>query len=335
MTKHQHGGDTTYFSKQIGCKIDEVIDLSSNINFIRPQISIDFNTLDIASYPNYNNLANAIGSLYKVSDKKIELFNGATTAIYTLFRELSLNLKHCTLYAPLYLEYEKSAKLNGYTIKYINRFENIYQEVQENSFVVFVNPSTPDGQYYDIKKLMNIWIEKNCTILIDESFLDFTPFQSAINYLESYNKLYILKSMTKFYSSAGIRIGALISQEKNIKAIQEKEPLWKISQFDSEYLQSALADKTFPKISKEINGKNKKYLISLLKKSSLIEKIYPSDANFIMIKLRGLTATEFQNKLIEHKIMIRNCSNFKFLDDSFVRIAVKDTNKLKALEDIL
>jgi len=333
MDKQQHGGNITAFAQNINCSVDEVIDLSSNINSVKPHISIDFNTLNISAYPNYEKLENAIAQLYNVERSQLELFNGATTAIYTLFRELNLN--HCTLYAPLYLEYEKSAQLNNYTIEYINRVKEINKEVKENSFVVFVNPSTPDGKFYDIDKLINKWIEKGCTILIDESFLDFTPFNSAIEHLKSYNKLYILKSMTKFYSSAGIRIGALLSNSTNIAKIKKQEPLWKISQFDSHYLQSALKDKNFIKTSNKINSTNKIYLTTLLKSSSLINKIYPSDANFIMVKLHKINAEQFQEKLLPYKIMIRDCSNFKFLDNSFVRIAVKGREALKILERAL
>jgi len=130
----------------------------------------------------------------------LELFNGASTAIYSLFREL--DLEECYLYAPLYLEYKKSAILNGYKITDINRFTDINRDITKNSLVVFVNPSTPDGEFYNIYPLLQKWVEKNVTILIDESFLDFTPFQSATNYINSYDKLYIIKSMTKFYSSA-------------------------------------------------------------------------------------------------------------------------------------
>jgi threonine-phosphate decarboxylase len=332
VIKHGHGGDIKAFATEVNCAIGEVIDLSSNINFVQPKLDIDFNTLDISAYPNYDDLYEAIAKNYHINIEQIELFNGATTAIYALFREL--NLDHCTLYAPCYREYQKSAELYGYTIEYLNRFDNINTTPKENSLVIFVNPSTPDGKFYPIDRLMKIWIEKGCTILIDESFLDFTPFESATKYLD-YPKLYILKSMTKFYSSAGVRIGAIISNQENIKRLQKSEPLWKISEFDSHYLQSALRDETFSKKSRTINDEYKNYLVEILKKSNLIEKVYPSSANFVLVKLKDITATAFQERLKKDKIMVRNCANFEFLDDSFVRIAVKEIRLLKILQNLL
>jgi len=329
----EHGGNVEEFAKRIGCKVDEVIDLSSNINFVKPKIDIDFNNLDISAYPNYDSLKESIAKNYNINSCELELFNGASTAIYSLFREL--DLKECYLYAPLYLEYKKSAILNGYTITDINRFTDINRDITKNSLVVFVNQSTPDGEFYNIYPLLKKWIEKNVTILIDESFLDFTPFQSATNYINSYDKLYIIKSMTKFYSSAGIRIGAIISNSKNIQKIYQKEPLWKISQFDNAYIQSALKDKEFSEKSIVLNNKNRDRVIEILENSKYIDKIYNSLTNYLLIKLKDITAKEFQKILIPYKIMVRDCSNFDFLDNSFVRIAIKDDKAIDRLQEAI
>ena len=325
-----HGGNIVAFAKEIGCEVREVIDLSSNINFVKPNIELDFNTLNISPYPNYEKLEKAIAQLYNIETAQLELFNGATTAIYTLFRELGL--KECVLYAPCYGEYERSAKLNGYKIHYINRFENLYETVAKNALVIFVNPSTPDGKRYEIEKLMQHWIEQECTILVDESFLDFTPYSSITKFLKEYNRLYILKSMTKFYASAGIRIGALLSCAKNIQAIKTKEPLWKISEFDSNYLQSALEDRTFKERSKKLNRQAHQKLCSILQTFPYCEKIFLSDVNFILIKLQSMTSYTLQEVLKPHKIMIRNCNSFKFLNSSYVRIAVKDEEMNESLK---
>ena len=328
-----HGGNIVAFAKEIGCEVREVIDLSSNINFVKPNIELDFNSLNISPYPNYDKLESAIAKLYDIEKTQLELFNGATTAIYTLFRELGL--KECVLYAPCYGEYERSAKVNGYTIHYINRFENLYESVPKNALVVFVNPSTPDGNYYDMDRLMHHWREQECTVLVDESFLDFTPYSSVTKYLKEYDKLYVLKSMTKFYASAGIRIGVLLSCEKNIQAIKVKEPLWKLSEFDSHYLQSALKDKTFKERSKKKNQENKEFLITLFQQFKYTKQIYPSSANFILIKLQDIDATSLQKALSKFKILIRNCANFYPLNGSYARIAVKSRKDLNILKEAL
>jgi threonine-phosphate decarboxylase len=141
--------------------------------------------------------------------------------------------------------------------------------------------------------------------------------------------------MTKFYGSAGIRIGAIISNNQNIEDIHGKEPLWKISEFDSAYIQSALKDSEFNQKSIIVNQKNRDRVIEILRRSRYIEKVYPSSANYVLIKLKDIKSQEFQKKLIPYKIMIRECYNFDFLDSSFVRIAIKDDLVIDKLMEAL
>ena len=333
MKTFEHGGQIEKFALELGCEVSEILDLSSNINFIKPKINIDFNTLDISSYPTYDKLYEKIASNYEVQKDEIELFNGGSSAIFTLFRNLAL--KNCTIYSPAYLEYKKASLNFGYELDLINRFEEKTAVIKPNSLVIFVNPSTPDGNYYELEELMQNWMKNSCTILIDESFLDFCDKPSAIKYLKTYDKLYILKSMTKFYSSAGIRVGTIVSRKENIAKLKEFEPMWKLSHFDSIYLQEALNDKEFKTISKEINIKNRAELEEILKSSSLVEKIYESSANYLLVKLKNINASKFQELLKPYKIMVRDCSNFDFLNDSFVRVAVKSSSANERLKEAL
>lgn len=331
MKTYEHGGDIEAFAKKIQCKKKEVLDLSSNINFIKPEININFNKLEISSYPKYDKLFKTIAKKYKLRSSNIELFNGGSSAIFTLFRYL--NLKTCAIYSPAYLEYKKAANTYNYKINLINRFEDSYINIPENSLVIFVNPSTPDGRHYNLKKLLKIWKEKNATILIDESFLEFTKYSSSIKYLKKYKKLYILKSLTKFYSSAGIRFGILISNKNNINAIKKSEPRWKISQFDSNYIQEALKDNKFKNKALKKNNKNRKSLYKLLKNQSFIKKVCKSSANYFLIELKLISAKELQEKLLKYKIMIRDCSNFDFLENNHIRIAVKNKKSIRILKN--
>jgi threonine-phosphate decarboxylase len=333
MHPFKHGGDYKAFAKEISCREEEVIDLSSNINFTLPKIDIDFNTLNISPYPSYDTLYSAIASRYGVDIDSIELFNGASSGIFALFSYLDLD--RCSIYSPAYLEYKKSALVYGYDVELIDRFKDIDRVVARDSLVVFVNPSTPDGKYYEIEALLEKWRDRGCTVLLDESFLDFTPFHSATEYLSKYNNLYIIKSMTKFYGSAGIRVGLLLSQPQNIIEIKSREPLWKISEFDSAYIQSALKDSSFQSRSIELNRIYKEKTIEILSNSPLIKEIYHSDSNFVLVKLEGIRANEFQERLKKYKIMVRDCSNFDGLDESFVRIAIKDSIAIDILVEAL
>lgn len=331
MTTYAHGGDVNAFAQHCGCEMGEVIDLSSNINFITP--SVDFGSVSLNSYPSYEKLTETLAQHYRVKSDEMELFNGGSSAIFSLMR--FFDNPTCTIYSPAYLEYKKAAHLHGKKVAHINRFEAMDAEVEENSLVIFVNPSTPDGRYYEIDALMERWKQKNCTILIDESFLEFCGGESATRYLHTYDKLYILKSQTKFYGCAGVRVGIVLSSRENIRALREKEPLWKISALDSHFLISALADEPFRARSHALNDEAKTYLKTILDNSPLFAEVWKSDTNFFLVRLVHMNAKAFQEKLLPHRIMVRDCSNFDFLDEKFVRIAVKEVEALKRFEEAL
>lgn len=320
MSNFLHGGDIYSFAKELNVKLAEIIDFSSNINFIKP--SVKFDNIDISAYPDhrYTLLKQALSVYYNVEPDMIQLFNGSTDAIFHILHHYD----KLTLYAPLYVEYKKAKNF-----KVINRFENIYDNPQKDSLVVFVNPSTPDGRYYELDNLFDIWIKNNNTVLIDESFLDFCGKKSATQYLNIFDKLIILKSFSKFYACAGVRVGIVISK------IKFETPIWNISAFDEHYILQALKNKTFPYKTRKIVKENKHMLYNILQNSGLFDKIYDSCTNFYLAKLKNMTAQDLQKKLSKYKILIRDCSNFDFLDHYHVRFAVKSKRDLEYLQKAL
>jgi threonine-phosphate decarboxylase len=265
----------------------------------------------------------------------MELFNGGSSAIFALFRHLSRSLSHCTIYSPAYLEYKKAAHCFGYGTTHIDRLTQMDETVREGSLVVFVNPSTPDGHFYEMEPFLQMWQRQGCTVLVDESFIEFTPYASVSELLAAYPNLYILKSMTKFFGAAGIRVGTLISHTRNIEALKTTEPLWKLSAFDSAYIAAALKDRDFKARSDTANAQSREYLLDILAQSPLVRHIYPSVANYVLVELEGITAGQLQQKLLPHRVMVRNCENFDTLGASHVRIAVKNMDDLTRFREAL
>ena len=324
----KHGANIYKYASQLKCKPKEIADFSSNINSYQPDVNIKVTNSMLVKYAStsYEKLHNAIKQRYNLKKSQIKLYNGASSAIFALLNHLKE--KKVYLYAPLYGEYEEASKESRKKIIKIDRRKNLFQKPKKSSIVIFVNPSTPDGKYYDLKKLFKIWREQKSVVILDESFLEFESLKSFRDEILSYEKLYIIQSFSKFYSCAGVRIGAIFSNKENISNL--KTPLWNISSFDAKFLEKRILDKKFNLKSKKKHLKNKKKLYKILKKSGLFDKIYKTDSNFIMTKSNN--ANELFKHLLKDKILVRKCESFDFLDERYIRFGVKEKKLHKRLQ---
>ncbi|MGM0623412.1 MAG: aminotransferase class I/II-fold pyridoxal phosphate-dependent enzyme, partial [Campylobacterota bacterium] len=153
MRTYSHGGDICAFAKEQNIAIDAVIDLSSNINFTSPKIG-KINPA-VASYPNYDKLLTTLATHYGVRKEQVGLFNGGSSAIFSLMEHLSES--KCYIYSPAYVEYKKAASLYNKQVIPIDRYSALNTKIDKNSLVVFVNPATPDGVYYKMRPLLQRW----------------------------------------------------------------------------------------------------------------------------------------------------------------------------------
>ncbi len=327
----KHGANIYKYAKKLNCTPEEIYDFSSNINLYQPTqtLTLDSSTVSRYAESSYSALKNVIAQNYDIDTKEIALYNGATAAIFALIA--SLKRKDVFLYAPLFGEYEKACKSAKKNIYKINRITDEESLPTEDSVVVFVNPSTPEGAYTELDTLLEMWMEKECVIILDESFLEFEALPSQREKIKSYKKLYIVQSFSKFYSCGGVRVGAIFAHKKSIKKLPQ--PLWNLSSFDDTFLQQRLSDEDFKVETRELHKKQKKELINILEQSRLFEEIVESDANFI------LTYSEKGKKifkhLLAHKILLRTCGSFDYLNNNWLRFAVKDEEAHNRLKEAL
>lgn len=327
-----HGGNIYAFAQRVGCLPEQVLDFSANIN---PKQAVDWRQLPFVALtpyadPAYAVLKQALLSRYPLpSNANLEVFNGASAAIFALLRYLQP--QDVVLYTPLYSEYAQAAAQLDCRLHNINRFEALDSDIPENSTVIFVNPSTPDGKYYPLQTLLARWQAANCTIIIDESFLDFCTEASVVSQLADYDKLYLIKSLSKFYGCAGIRIGFVATTAEAIAGLKRFEPAWKLSSFDMTYMQYALANTDFIEQTRLQTVALRELLFSVLANSTLFADIYPSQANFLLARLAHGDGYVLQAQLEKARILIRVCDSFEGLDKHYVRFAVKSQSAIRQL----
>lgn len=327
-----HGGNIYAFAQKLDCDASEIIDFSSNIHFRQ---AVNWRELQLNLQPyadsSYTDLKRAIKARYALPEKiAMDVFNGASAAIFALLRWLKP--EKVVLYTPMFSDYQRVINSLNCEVFFINRLnENIFAPIPKNSTVIFVNPSTPDGKCYDLAALFSHWKTANCNVIIDDSFLDFCDAPSMLNFIDDYNKLFIVKSLCKFYGCAGVRVGFIAAQ--SLKDFDDYEASWRVSTFDNFYMQAALKNTAFIEQTRLETKYLREKLKQVLVDSNLFEKIYDGSVNFVLARLAN--NIDLQTTLANSKMLIRECASFDGLTNQDIRFAVKSAEDIEKLAKAL
>jgi len=331
----------------------DVIDFSSNITPIGvPQSVKDIlkkNIDNIQKYPDFSSseVISSLKKYIKLNESYLMVGNGAIEIIYNFcFAFLSKNTK-VLIPIPTFQEYETAAKLNNCKILYfktMNLSENLDSfllKIPKRGCVFICNPNNPTGRLLSKSQILLIVKtakKLSSIVFVDECFIEMVPDsnESVISYVKKYDNLFVLRSLTKSFGLPGIRIGYAASSKQIIAILKKIKIPWSINSFAQDAANMALKNKSHLKKSNFVIKKELNYLINKISNLDGFD-CYDSSTNFILIKTKH-NSTKLQEKLLKHKILIRDCKNFRGLDAHHIRIAVKshkDNLKLvKALEKI-
>ena len=345
-----HGANVDNMAKQFGKNENDIIDFSSNVN---PHIISDLGKYVLEgleksrSYPdiNYTNLRNNISDYIKVDSELIIPGNGATEIIYLLMKSIK---KRLAILNPTFSEYGRGAKLNNlevidFHLKEENNFSIDLDEIQKNmdkfDSLFVCNPNNPNGKVKDLNELLDFMIENDKLLIVDETFMEFVGEEekySLINRIEQTPNLFILKAVTKFFGMPGLRLGYGVTSNKQIiKNIYEYKEPWTINSFAENLSNYLFKDKEYIKSSKDYYINERKFMLEELRKISRL-KVYDTDTNFVLIKLKDGEANSLKLELFEkYNILIRDASNFIGLDKSYIRVAIKSHDDNKVLIESL
>lgn len=344
--KKIHGGDIYSYG-------DNITDFSSNINPLGLTQGIADavreSICDIAKYPDVEckKLRKAIAVKENTTYENIICGNGAAEIIFNAVQAIAP--KRTVFTAPAFMEYELAAdtvnaEKTFYQLKEENQFEigiDITKLIDENTDMVFIcNPNNPTGRciFADkIKKITEKCKRNNAFIVVDECFMDFADDAekySAVNMISDYDNILILKSFTKLYAMPGLRLGYGICGNTELleKMYCARQP-WNVSVVAQAAGIAALNERELPIKTREYIGRERMYIEEGLKRLNI--RFFKSEANFILFKSRpGL-----DKRLLKFNILIRSCSNYRGLDESYYRIAVKthieNERLLYALEAVI
>ena len=177
-------------------------------------------------------------------------------------------------------------------------------------------------------------------LLLDEAFVDFVEAASLKIHLGRFPRLLILRSFTKFFGIPGMRLGFLLAAPALVARLSGEQEPWSVNTMAQAMGRACLADLEYISRTRTLIQQEREFLLDRLAALPGLTS-FPSVVNYLLVKLTrpGLTAAALRERMLAHRIVIRDASNFRGLDERFFRIAVRGREEnerlLAALEQCL
>lgn len=284
--------------------------LDANENSFGSPLERDYNR-----YPDplQTKIKQKIAEKYGVGSSEIFIGNGSDEAIDLLFRIFCRPGKDNVLICPpTYGMYEVSADINDVRVKRENLTEDfqlnlraIEKAVDKKTKLMFIcSPNNPTGNSFARKDILYLAESFGGILVVDEAYIHFSGEKSLIDEIRAFPNLVVLQTFSKAWGLAGLRVGLAFANEEIIELFNKIKPPYNVSQIAQEAVVEAFEnfEKTEKTISKIIAEREK--LTANLAKNPLVTKIYPTDANFVLVRTKN--ANEIYQFLLDEKIVVRN-----------------------------
>jgi histidinol-phosphate aminotransferase len=300
----------------------------------------------INRYPDnkHTELKKVVSNIKNVNINQV-IFGNGTDEILDLIVRVFCNPSEDKIITlpPTYGMYDVIAKTNGVenievSLKSdfsIDKNEILKLSSKKTKVLFVCSPNNPTGNSFDTNYLTDLIKSFKGIVVVDEAYIDFSSKQSLISLIEDNNNLIITQTMSKAYGMAGIRLGMGFSNEKIINYLNKIKPPYNINVLTERKALEELnkIDEIEKNISIVLNQRN--LLVSCLQKLDFVEKIYKSDANFLLVKVDN--ADLRYNQLLEKGIVVRNRSN-QLLCQNCLRITIgtknENTSLIKTLNEL-
>lgn len=335
-----HGGQLRQISERFDIPSSQLIDFSANISPDGPPAAV-LSTLrtileDVSilnAYPDLEQagLKQAIADYGGVHRKNIVAANGFVPLLESALR--ALKVKRCLLPVPAFVEYRRSLERAEVEIEphILSPDSNFHYDFDilahgKHDAVLLANPQNPSGVLTSRDILLQFVAEcadRNITVFLDEAFIDYAPLDSLTPDVERFANLVVFRSVTKFHGIPGLRVAYAVANQAIARALDEYLPPWPITTLASYAVISALADHPFAERTRLHNeGRRTRVSTDL---DALGIRSYPSAANFLLLRCPEGASAEllWRHMIIEHHIVLRDCSNYEALPAGHLRAAIR------------
>lgn len=323
---------------------DEFKEFNSEMIFLDANENPHENGVNRYPDPQQTTVKKELAKFKKIKESKILLGNGSDEVLDLIFRAFcEPKIDNIITLPPTYGMYKVLANINNVEEREVlltEAFEpsvkKILESTDKNSKILFLcSPNNPTGNSFSKESIEVLLKTFNGIVVLDEAYIDFSSKKSWLKRLNEFPNLIITQTFSKAYGMAGVRLGICYASEEIISILNKIKPPYNVND-----LSQKCALKRFTKIDdlkSDIQKilKERERLIVNLKEISFVEKIYPTDANFVLVKVDD--ANKRYKQLIEKGIVIRNRTTQPLCENTLrLTVGTKKETKLliKALKDI-
>ena len=278
--------------------------------------------------PLQRQLKEKISGIKGCAPEKIFLGNGSDEPIDLLFRAFCEPGKdNIVSIDPTYGMYQVAADINNIEVRKVRLKEDynfsadeLLGQADENSKLAFVcSPNNPTANLMDQAEMLKLIQNFKGLVVVDEAYIDFAPGASLLPELDQYPNLVILQTFSKAWGMAGIRLGMAFASAEIIKIFNKIKYPYNINILTQQKALELIEQETEKNAWVETLLAERTKLSEQLKAFPFVVKIYPSDANFLLIKMHD--ARGIYDYLVENGVIVRDRSKVILCDDS-LRITV-------------
>lgn len=321
-----------------------ILDFSSNVNPLGfpPSLrkALVKNSALFSVYPDSDSaeLRRALQKYTGMPTGLITVGNGATEIIYN-FCKAFLRGRRVLIPAPTFGEYEAAARLEDAKVSFFETLDlnldidRFVSEIPRHDCVFVCNPNNPTGTLTtrkNMEKILRAARRSGALVFVDECFIELSrPAQTIASKVRSFDNLFVLRSLTKSFGLAGLRIGYGIGNPRMVGTLNTIKIPWNVGAVAQRIAVEALSSKSHLPASRKLIARERKFLSDSISAIGGFD-CYESDANFVLVRC-AIPPKVLQKKLVKKNILVRDCSSFRGLRGNFIRIAVRTRPENKKL----
>lgn len=263
--------------------------------------------------PLQQKLKKKISQIKDISVDKIFLGNGSDEPIDIVIRVFcEPGIDNIVAIDPTYGMYKVCADINNVEYRPVllnNNFEleaeKLLNETDENTKLVYLcSPNNPSGNLLNKDEIRKVLTSFQGIVVLDEAYIDFVPSESWLPDLDEYPNLVIFQTLSKAWGMAAIRLGMAFASPEIISFFNKVKYPYNINILTQNFVEGELDKEQQKNEWVQILLEQREILKAGIEKLSFVEKVYPSDANFILVKVSD--ANDIYNKLVNSGVIVRN-----------------------------